>query len=123
MLWRLCVWTKGPSSNRARPLPNLPAMKSVSFLQVYYTIPNEVAGYDVACQVGKAYNIFPPVSWSFLEGLNAVKKSRPFFKFELVFLGNHGVINDMGVFCPQCLCHYVMRASEPVFSILNATVA
>ena len=27
-----------------------------SFLQVYYALPNEVAGYDVAYQVGKAYN-------------------------------------------------------------------
>ena len=26
------------------------------FLKVYYTLPNEVVGYDVACQVGKVYN-------------------------------------------------------------------
>ena len=31
----------------------------VSFPRVYHTLLNKVAGGDVACQVGKAYNICP----------------------------------------------------------------
>ena len=50
-------------------------------------MPSEVAIYDVACQVGKAYNICPLVSWSFLEGLDTVKRSRSFFESELIFSG------------------------------------
>ena len=49
-------------------------------------------------------------------------RSRP-FKFELVFLGNRGVINAMGVVWGlQCLCHYVAHALVPIFLVPNATV-
>ena len=50
----------------------------------------------MAYQVGKAYNIFPLASWSFLKGLDTIMRSQP-FEFELVFLGNRGVINAMGI--------------------------
>ena len=50
-------------------------------------------------------------------------RSRP-FEFELVFLGNRGVINATGVVWGlQRLCHYVVHAPGPVFSVTNATVA
>ena len=48
-------------------------------------MPYEVASYDMAFQVGKAYNIFLTTSWFFLEGLDAIKRSGPFFESELVF--------------------------------------
>ena len=40
-------------------------------------LPNSwlVANYDMACQVGKAYNIFLPVSWSLLKGVDAIMRS------------------------------------------------
>ena len=92
-------------------------------MQVYYTLPNEVVGYDVACQVGKAYNICPPASWSFLEGLDVIKRYRSLNPI-LYFLGTYGIINTAGVVCgPQRLFHYVVRAPGLVFSILTATVA
>ena len=47
-------------------------------------MPSEVMGYDMACQVGKAYNIFPPASWSFFEDLDAITRSSPFFESKLV---------------------------------------
>ena len=51
-------------------------------------------------------------------------RSRAFFKFELVFLGNHGVINAMGVaWGLQHSCHCVARVPELVFSVPNATIA
>ena len=98
-------------------------MWSVLFLQVYSALPNEVAGYDVAYKVGKVYNICPPVSWFFLKGLDdVIMRSQP-FKFELVFLGNRGVINAIGVIWGlQHLYHYVTHAPRPVLSVPNATV-
>ena len=51
----------------------------------------------MAWQVDKEYNIYPIASWSLLKGLDTIKRSRPFFEFELVFLGNHGVINAISV--------------------------
>ena len=55
----------GLSSNLARLLPDLQVAValSASFSWLYHA--NKVAGGDVACQVGKAYNIFPLASWSF----------------------------------------------------------
>ena len=49
---------RGLGSNQMWSLPNLQVATtwSVPFLQIYYAPPNEVTGYDVACQVGKAYN-------------------------------------------------------------------
>ena len=42
----------------------------------------------------------------------------------LYFLANRGVINVAGVIWgPQHLCHYVMHAPGPVFSILTVTIA
>ena len=97
-------------------------MWSVLFLQVHYVLPNEDAGYDVACQVGKTYNIFLPTSWSFLKSLDAIMRSR-LFKFELVFLGNRGMINTTGiVWGPQRLYHYVAHVPGPVFLVPNAIV-
>ena len=59
----------------------------------------------------------------FFRGLDALMRSRPFFKFGLVFLGNHGMINAMGVIWgPQHPCHYVACALKPVFSVLDATI-
>ena len=50
-------------------------------------------------------------------------RSRP-FEFELVSLGNHGVINAIGIIWGlQRLCHYVTHEPGPVFSIPDATVA
>ena len=97
-------------------------MWSVLFLQAYYTLPNEVVGYDVACQVGKAYIIFPPASLSFLKGVEAIMRSRP-FEFELIFLGNRDAINATGVIWgSQRLYHYVAYASGLVFSVSNVTI-
>ena len=87
-------------------------------------MPNEATGYDVVCQVGKTYNIFPLASWSFLEGLDAIKRSRPSLNLNLYFLGNRGMINAMGiVWGPQCFSNYVARVARLVFLVLNATVA
>ena len=125
-MWRLIVRVRGLGSSQARSLPDLQvaAMWYVLFLQVHYARPNEVVGYNVACQVGKAYNICPPASWSFLKGLDTIMRSRPFFKFELVFLGNRGVINaTCVVWGPQRPCHYVVCVPGPVFSVPNATIA
>ena len=45
------------------------------------------------------------------------------FKFKLVFLGNHGVINATGVVWGlQRLCHYVAHALGPVFLVPSATI-
>ena len=42
----------------------------------------------------------------------------------LYFLGIRGIVNAAGVvWGPQCLCHYVVRALGPVFSVLTAIVA
>ena len=76
----------------------------------------------MACQVGKAYNICPPASWYFLKDLDAITRSR-LFKFELLCLGDRGVINATDIVSGlQRLCHYVMRAPGLVFSVLNAIV-
>ena len=68
---------RGLGSNRARSLPDLQvvAMWSHIFLQVYYALPNKIVGYDVACQVGKGYNICPPASWSFHKGMDTIIRS------------------------------------------------
>ena len=58
------------------------------FQQTHYAQPNEVAEYDVACQVDKAYNICPPASWSLLKSLDIIMRSQPLFEFRLAFLGN-----------------------------------
>ena len=89
MLWRLTVWVRGLSSNRARSLPELQVATtwSVLFLQVHYALSNEVADYDVACQIGKAYNIRPLASWFLLKGMDAIMRSRPFFEFRLGAFG------------------------------------
>ena len=50
-------------------------------------------------------------------------RSRTFFEFGLVFLGNRGVINATCiVWVPKCPCHYVAHALGPVFSVPNASV-
>ena len=43
-----------------------------------------VVGYDMAFPVGKAYNICPQYLGLFFEGLDTMKRLRPFFEFELV---------------------------------------
>ena len=80
---------RGLGSNWARPLPDLQVVATllVPFLQVYYTLSNEVVGYDMACQVGKVYNIFSSTSWFSLKSLDIIKRSWPFFESELVFFG------------------------------------
>ena len=66
----------------------------------------------------------PPNVLVFSQGLDAIISSRPFFEFELVFLGNRGVINAICVvWGPQCCYHYVMRVLGLVFSVLDAIVA
>ena len=41
---------------------------------------------------------------------------RPFFEFELTFLGNRGMINATTIIGgPKCPCHYVARALGRVF--------
>ena len=56
------------------------------------------------------------------QGLDAIMRLRP-FEFELVSLGNYGVINTTSVVWGlQYLYHYVVHASGLVFSISNATV-
>ena len=128
---------RGLSSNQARPLLEFqvvtmwlpwcivgcaPSTCAAISLQTHYTEPNEVADKDVACQVGKAYNICPPASWFFLKDLDAITRLW-LFEFELVFLGDRGVINATSfIWGLQRLCHYVMHAPGPVFLVPNATI-
>ena len=54
---------------------------------------------------------------------DTIMRSRP-FEFELVFLGNRGVINATGVVWGlQRLCHYVAHAPGPVFLVLDTNIA
>ena len=77
----------------------------------------------MAYQVGKAYNICPPASWSLLKGLDAIMRLRSFFEFRLVPLGNCGMINAIGIIWGrQHPYHYVTGVPGLVSSVLDVTV-
>ena len=75
MLWHLSVWAK--AIIRARLLPDLQVATTwiASLSWVYHTLLKKVTGGDVACQVGKAYNICPPSVLVFFKDLDAIMRS------------------------------------------------
>ena len=76
--------SSNPSKTAARP-SGRNYVDNFLVVGIYHTLLKEVVGGDMACQVGKAYNIFPSASWSL--NLDAITRSRQFFEFDLVPFG------------------------------------